>query len=90
MDLVKRHNSSLGLGDYHGYTWDWDQKILSRIILESGLCTVPSRNKIWDVVQMHPPIKDFSDNRTCFHGMKVRDYWIFDRLWEKPTCKNIH
>ena len=70
--MIERHKSSLGLGDYSGYTWDWDQKLLSRIILESGLCTVPRENKIWDLVRLSPPAKYFDDSKTCFHGIKVR------------------
>ena len=70
--MIDRHRSALGLGDYSGYTWNWDQKLLSRMILESRLCTVPRGNRIWDLVRLSPPAKDFDDSKTCFHGMKVR------------------
>ena len=69
--MIERHRSGLGLGNYSGYTWDWDQKLLSRMILESGLCTVPGENKIWELVRLTPPPADFDDSKTCFHGLKV-------------------
>lgn len=68
--VIDRHRLSLGLGDYSGNTWDWDQMLLSRMILESGLCTVPKGNRIWDHVRLSPPAKDFNDRKTCFHGIK--------------------
>ena len=69
--MIERHRSGLGLGNYSGYTWDWDQKLLSRMILESGLCTVPGENKIWEMVRLAPPPTAFDDSKTCFHGFKV-------------------
>jgi len=68
--VIERHRSGLGLGNYSGYTWDWDQKLLSRMILESGLCTVPGENKIWEMVRLAPPPTAFDDSKTCFHGFK--------------------
>ena len=34
------------------YTWEVDQLIISRAILESGLCTLPANNSLWDAVNL--------------------------------------
>ena len=34
------------------YTWEVDQLIISRAILESGLCTLPVNNSLWDAVNL--------------------------------------
>ena len=68
-DLVEAHSDALGIGDYSKYIWNYDQTILSRIILKSGLCTVSKFNKMWIKTQLTPPEKDFDDSKTCFHGV---------------------
>ena len=40
--------------------------LVSRIILESGLCSLPSNNSLWDSVRLPP--SDSDDSETCFHG----------------------
>lgn len=44
----------------------WFQLILSRIILESGQCSLPLDNPLWSIVRL-PPIQS-KDNATCFKG----------------------
>ena len=34
------------------YTWEVDQLIISRAILESGLCTLPANNSLWAAVNL--------------------------------------
>ena len=34
------------------YTWEVDQLIISRAILESGLCTLPVNNSLWNAVNL--------------------------------------
>ena len=34
------------------YTWEVDQLIISRAILESGLCTLPANNTLWAAVNL--------------------------------------
>lgn len=34
------------------YTWEVDQLIISRAILESGLCTLPASNTLWAAVNL--------------------------------------
>ena len=34
------------------YTWEVDQLIVSRAILESGLCTLPANNTLWAAVSL--------------------------------------
>ncbi len=65
---------------YTGNTWGWDQAIISRILLKTGLCTAPRHLKIWRLSSLDPPDKDDerSDNATCFHGMEK---------WEDCTAK---
>ena len=36
------------------YTWETDQKISSRGILKSGLCSLPPDNKLWQEVNPEP------------------------------------
>ena len=69
--LVEAYSKKkLNLGsDYSKYP---DQAILSRIILESGLCTVPLDNKLWRASHLTPPKKAIYDTKTCFHGIDVR------------------
>ena len=42
------------------------QLLVSRIILESGLCALPSNNTLWDSVKLNPT--DIDDSETCWHG----------------------
>ena len=68
-DLVEAHSNALGIGDYSKYTWYYDQMILSRIILKSGLCTVSKLNKMWKKTKLTPPENNLNDSKTCFHGV---------------------
>ena len=36
------------------YTWEVDQHITSRAILESGLCSLPEDNKLWSDLNLKP------------------------------------
>ena len=42
------------------------QTIVSRIILESGICSLPANNSLWQQVKLAPAETD--DSGTCFHG----------------------
>ena len=42
------------------------QTIVSRIILESGICSLPVNNSLWQQVKLAPAETD--DSGTCFHG----------------------
>jgi hypothetical protein len=37
------------------------QLIVSRVILESGLCTLPENNKLWDAVRVTPNQNEVDD-----------------------------
>ena len=51
-EFVARWKEAL---DYSGnYTWDLDQHIATRAILESGLCSVPGDSKLWREVNLEP------------------------------------
>ena len=50
-------------------TWDHDQLIMTRAILESKLCYFPVNNSLWSLLRMNPIImQENSDQSTCFHG----------------------
>ena len=36
------------------YTWEVDQKISSRAIMKSGLCSLPPENKLWKEINIEP------------------------------------
>ena len=68
--LVEAYSKKLKVGSNHSkYT---DKVILSRIIFESGLCTVPLDNNLWRATHLTPPRKAIYDTKTCFHGIDVR------------------
>ena len=69
--LVEAYSKALGIGNYSGNTWTYDQVILSRIILESDLCTVPKHNMLWKTTRLIPPEKEIDDSDTCYHGIDV-------------------
>ena len=39
------------------YTWEVDQLIISRAILSSGLCSLPSNNSLWTKVSLDNQVK---------------------------------
>ncbi len=42
--------------------WDYDQLILSRAVLKSGLCSVPKSNRLWEQVRVDPDtLEDISE-----------------------------
>jgi hypothetical protein len=51
-DFVGRYKKMLA---YSGeYTWDLDQHIVTRAILDSGYCSVPKESKLWKEVNLEP------------------------------------
>ncbi|XP_023344696.1 uncharacterized protein LOC111713936 isoform X2 [Eurytemora carolleeae] len=76
-DMVKHYSSLLNFKD--DYTWDVDQHIVSRSILESGFCSVPSSNSLWSEVNLEPkPERD--DN--CWHGSGIWED-CNNKLWTR-------
>ncbi len=59
-DLVARHACQMNL---HFQTpWSYDQLILSRAVLKSGLCSLPGQNRLWDRVRLDPDtLEDLSE-----------------------------
>ena len=51
-DLVRAHACQLSL--HSRSRWSYDQLILSRVLLRSGLCSVPARSRLWDRVRLDP------------------------------------
>jgi len=62
--LVAKYEEELKLDKVS--VWDWDQQLLSRIILENELCSFDKRNTIWRSVKLEA--RPFDDSSTCFHG----------------------
>lgn len=81
-ELVEVHSKALHIGNYSKYTWYYDQIILSRIILQSGLCTVPKYNKMWKTTFLNPPEEKVDDSKTCFHGFNVSNTFSFKKFSE--------
>ena len=70
--------------------WDYDQKIVTRAILESQICTIPKDNQLWTKLKMTPPMNDVNDTETCFKG---RDKWLdcnIKRTSIEGGCKRWH
>ena len=77
--LFKDINSPIELTDKYyeenflnlTYTWDHDQLIISRVILESGLCSLPAHHTLWREVGLdankYSNMIDESDSK-CFYG----------------------
>ena len=40
------------------YTWEVDQHISSRAILQSGLCSLPPENGLWKEVKLEPRLSE--------------------------------
>ena len=56
-ELVQLYNAKMEL-DRHS-AWDYDQLIISRILLEDRMCWASSRNNIWNLVKLEPVPKQY-------------------------------
>ena len=65
-DLVDKFYETLDLK--HKHPWDWDQIILTRIVLENRLCSTRETNTVWGAVKLKP--EAFDDAGVCFRGQK--------------------
>lgn len=63
-ELVRKHASILD----PNITWDYDQIIVTRMILEFGICSLPKGHKKWSKVGLNPSIYAHDDSDVCFHG----------------------
>ena len=62
---------------------------MSRIILESGLCSLPANNSLWDTVKLIPTQLDDLD--TCFYGTEYGNCDKKNSEWDTATgCKWWH
>ena len=60
--LVGEHACQLNL--HFRSQWDYDQLILSRAVLKSGLCRAPRKSRLWDAVRVDPDtLEDVSEER---------------------------
>jgi len=65
---VEKYKPLLNFGP--DYTWEVDQKISSRAIMKSGLCSLSPDNKLWYEINLEPrPL--FNDTATCWHGSGI-------------------
>ena len=68
-ELIAKNEKDLQLKT-RSSTWNDDQLILTRLILQSGLCSAPKNHDLWKNVKLQP--MEMSDTETCFHGT---DQW---------------
>ena len=50
--LVEKYGAKMNFSQ--SYTWDIDQHVLSHAILNSGLCSLPGDNKLWQELGITP------------------------------------
>ena len=70
-------------------TWNNDQLIMTRAILETKLCFFPSNNSLWSLLRMNPimVMEENSDQSTCFYGHDLGNcnqqnfHWRKNCLW---------
>ena len=62
--MIENYGQKMNFSD--DYTWDIDQHVLSYAILSSGLCSLPTANKLWKELNLTPNL--FNDHNTCWHG----------------------
>lgn len=65
---IEKYKPLLNFGP--DYTWEVDQKISSRAIMKSGLCSLPPENKLWKEINIEPR-PEFDDSKTCWHGSGI-------------------
>ena len=65
--MIKSYGEKMGFSDDN--TWDIDQHVLSYAILNSGLCSLPTGNKLWKELNLKPNL--FNDHETCWHGSGI-------------------
>ena len=51
-EMIKNYGNRMNFSD--NYTWNIDQHIVSYGILNSGYCTLPSNNKLWQELNLKP------------------------------------
>ena len=51
-EMIKNYGKRMNFSD--NYTWNIDQHIVSYGILNSGYCTLPSKNKLWQELNLKP------------------------------------
>jgi len=69
------------------YTWTTDQMIVTRAILESGLCSLPASNKLWKELGLEP--KPVDDRDTCWKGSGVYED-CNNKLWSRNILLRYH
>ena len=88
-ELVEKWKVPLQLKDGIA-RWDYDQTIVTRILLESGLCSAPADNALWAYIKMKAPKEPANDTEVCFHGMKKWSDCNVKRKWIPGGCKRWH
>ena len=68
--MIENYGQKMNFSD--DYTWDIDQHVLSYAILSSGLCSLPTANKLWKELNLTPNL--FNDHNTCWHGKIIKLY----------------
>lgn len=50
-------------------SWGWDQAILTFSLLQSGVCSLEEKSKLWRLFQLEP--HQFNDSLQCWHGAEA-------------------
>ncbi len=86
--LVEKYRPVLNLSLTN--TWDHDQKIITRVILEKGICSLPKGHLMWKAMRLDPKIFAVNDSESCFHGMGQWMDCNQDRKIIKTGCIKYH
>ena len=81
-ELISKHRVVLD----SKYKWDYDQNIVTRAILDSGLCSLESpRHPLWKQLKLSPKVDFNRTLSTCFRGgRKYMDCNSDRRQGERP------
>jgi len=77
VEMVDHYGTLMDFKD--DYTWDVDQHIVSRSILESGVCNLSPSNPLWKEVKLKPNDKR---DRNCWHGSGIYED-CNNKLWTR-------
>ena len=93
-DLAATNRRLLGLPDSPADSWDLDQRILTRAILDAGHCSLPASHALWKELKLDP--KPFPD-AGCWRGSGIWEdcnnrQWTRNAMirWEGGGCSWWH
>lgn len=86
-DIIEHFRDKLDFG-HRNSSWEYDQLIMTRAILESKLCSFPRNNSLWAHLNMEPTdMAEDADWQTCFKGSNLQDC---HRNFVTRDCRHWH